>query len=614
MSQLLVYLVVMVAVVPLSKRLGLGSVIGYLVAGALIGPRGLDLLRQGDSGQTGQIAEFGVIMMLLLIGLELNPSMLWKMRGPIFGLGTAQVAATVALFSAASLATGLPWQAAVTIGMVLSVSSTAIVMQTLQEKGYAKTLGGERAFSVLLFQDIAVIPILAVMPFLASSLGVAFDGEGGGEGHSPAAKGALIFAAVVGVIVGGRYLMRPLFRAIAKTKLRETFTALALLIVVGSAALMHAVGVSPALGAFLAGVVLADSEFRHQIEADIEPFKGLLLGLFFITVGAGIDLRLLVSSPLSVAGWVLAIILAKAAVVYGIGRASRIPPPESLLFAAALAQGGEFAFVLIGQAGGLLTPETAQMLTTAVAISMALAPLLIALTISQGMSRLDCVESDKRAPDTVDESDRTNPVLVIGVGRFGQTLIRFLRANDIACTVLDIDSEQIDIIARFGIRSYFGDGANMDLLRAAGIGNAQALVIAIDEWETTIKIVEEVRVAFPDLPIYCRAYDRIHAYRLLHLGICDLAIETSGSALALGVEVLRCMGASEEQANRKAMLFKRNNDHSIHELAKQYHELDRDAFIQATRQMGEQLEAMLRSDPLELTKDAYSDWHPGMNR
>ncbi len=603
MNEFLVYLLAMVIVVPLAKRVGLGSVIGYLIAGALIGPHGFAILH-GSQERMSEIAEFGVIMMLLLIGLELNPQVLWKMRGPIFGLGGLQVVATTALFALAVFGLGLDWPVALTIGMILSASSTAIVLQTLKERGYAKSVGGERTFAVLLFQDIAVIPILAILPLLGA------NGAGNGRAGTSAGMRALfILGAVAAVIGAGRFLVRPLFRAISRTKLRETFTALALLIVVGAAALMHAVGLSPALGAFLAGVVLADSEFRHQIEADIEPFKGLLLGLFFITVGSSINFTAIAANPLAVAGAVFGIVLGKAALVYAIGRASKMKPPESLLFAVALAQGGEFAFVLIGQADGILTPEIGQILLASIALSMALAPLLIGLTITHGMSRLECMTETTREPDRIDESERENPVLVIGVGRFGQTLIRFLRANGIRSTVLDLDSEQIEIMARFGIKSYFGDGANLDLLRAAGIENARALVLAIDEPETAIRIVEEVKQAFPSLPIFSRAYDRIHAYRLLHLGVQEIAIETSGSALALGTEVLKKLGFPALRAFRNAQVFRKNNDRSIRDLARRFHEVDRETFIQASQQASQQLEAIFETDPAQLGRDGDEGWH-----
>lgn len=603
MHDLLIYLIAMVVVVPISKFIGLGAVIGYLIAGAVIGEQGFALLHNTGHG-TSELAEFGVIMMLLLIGLELNPRLLWKMRGPIFGLGSLQVLGTIAFFTGGLVMFDFPWTSAMAIGMVLSVSSTAIVLQTLHEQGYAKTVGGERSFAVLLFQDIAVIPILAILPFLSAETASASDSV------SPLQKALLVFGAVIAVVGGGRFLIRPVFKFVSQTKLRETFTALALLIVFGAAALMHAVGLSPALGAFLAGVVLADSEFKHQIEADIEPFKGLLLGLFFITVGSSIQFSLIAEKPLAVAEWILAIVLGKMIIVYVIGRTSKMRAPESLLFSVALAQGGEFAFVLITQAGNLITQETAQILTAAIAVSMALAPLLIKLTIKKGMSKLECQTPEVHEPDKVDESEKDNPVLVIGIGRFGQTLVRFLRANGFKSTVLDIDSEQIDITARFGIKSYFGDGSNPDLLRAAGLERAKLLVIAIDEPETAIKIAETVHQQYPKLPIFARVYDRIQAYRMIHMGVSDIAIETSGSAVALGTEILKTLGIRPETADAKAKLFYTNNQHSIRSLAKRFHEDDRETFIQASRQMSEQLEAMLKTDPEELLRGASSEWTP----
>ncbi len=599
MHDFLVYLIAMVILVPISKYAGLGSVIGYLIAGFVIGPQGLNILHQNNQQGTSELAEFGVIMMLLLIGLELNPRMLWKMRGPIFGLGSLQVLGTLTIFSLGLMFLQLPWNTAIAIGLILSVSSTAIAMQTLQEKGYAKSAGGMHAFSVLLFQDLAVIPMLALLPFLGLAKNTSQD-------TSALKQALLIISAVVGMVGAGRFAIHPVFKRIGKLKLRETFTALALLIVAAAATLMHAVGLSPALGAFLAGVVLADSEFRHQIHADIEPFKGLLLGLFFMTIGSNLQLSLIVEKPLVILAWVLTIVLGKAAFIYGLGRASKLRPPESLLFAAALAQGGEFAFVLIAQTGQILSTEMVQVLATSIAISMALAPLFIQFTIKFAMSRFDCQTPEERLPDEVDEAEKRNPVLVVGIGRFGQTLVRFLKANRFPATVLDMDSEQIDIMARFGIKSYFGDGSNPDLLRAAGLDQAKVLVLAIDEPEQAINIVELIRPLYPNLPIYTRAYDRIHAYRLLHLGVTEVMIETSGSAVFLGIEVLKKLGVRPEVAQSKAEIFHINNQRSIRDLAKRYHQDDRETFIQASKEMSEQLEALLRSDPKEMMENPAS--------
>lgn len=597
MNDLLVYLLAMVLVVPLAKRLGLGAVIGYLLAGVVIGPSGLSLLSQGAAANSEPIAEFGVIMMLLLIGLELNPKVLWQMRGPIVGLGGIQVVLTIALFAAVSLLIGIGAPAVWVVGMAISISSTAIVMQSLNETGYRKTLAGERSFAVLLFQDLAIIPMLAVLPVLAGATESSTGTDWAGVGKT--------IAAVLFLPLGGRYLIQPLFRALARTHLREAFTALALLIVVGTASLMHAVGLSPALGAFLAGVVLANSEFKHQIEVDLEPFKGLLLGLFFMTVGKRIELALIWNEPLQILGWIAAIVALKGFVLFAVGRIFKMPLPENVLFAVALAQGGEFAFVLLGQSQGLISNELVQVLTAAIAISMALAPLLITLTIRHVMSRLECQTPDApeasnsknlASPQELHQDDRENPVLVIGVGRFGQTLIRLMRSNGFACTVLDIDSEQIEIMSKFGIRAYFGNGSNLDLLHSAGLHHCRALVVAIDDAEAAIKIVEAVRKDRPELPIFCRVYDRVQGYKLLNLGVREIAVETSGSAVVLGTELLKALGVPTAEAERRALNFQSKNNQSIRDLAARFGTEDRESFIQASRQATEQLEAMLQAD------------------
>jgi monovalent cation:proton antiporter-2 (CPA2) family protein len=594
-NDLIIYLLSMVLVVPLSKHLGLGAVIGYLLAGILVGPSGFSLLSAAANTNSEPIAEFGVIMMLMLIGLELNPKLLWKMRGPILGMGAAQVLTTLGVFALVAVALGHAWSTAWVIGMAISVSSTAIVMQTLAERGYQKTLAGERAFAVLLFQDLAIIPMLAVLPLLGA--GVAHEGLD----QNRWLELSKVIAAVLVLPLAGRFAIQPLFRWLARTQLRETFTALALLIVVGTSALMHSVGLSPALGAFLAGVVLANSEFRHQIEADLDPFKGLLLGLFFITVGKRIELSLIWNEPMLILGWVLAIVAVKAGILGLIAKMVKMPLPEAILFSVALAQGGEFAFVLLGQSTGLISDRLTQELTAAIALTMAAAPLLIGVVVTRVMSRLNC-QTEPVAPtnhqnSSIDSSERENPILVIGVGRFGQTLIRLLRANGFPCTVLDIDSEQIDIMAKFGIRAYFGNGTNMDLMHAAGLHRCRALVIAIDDVEATLRIVEAVRKDRPDLPIFARVYDRVQAYKLLHMGVKEIAVETSGSAIVLAIEVLRAMGLDQAQAERRGHWFQTQNNQSIRDLAARFHTEDRESFIQASRQATEQLETMMKADP-----------------
>lgn len=592
MLQLLVYLFAMIIVAPLSKRFGLGAVLGYLVAGVLLGPHALGLI--ADSAKdASHLAEFGVIMMLFIIGLELNPRVLWRMRGPIFGLGGAQVTVTSLLFAAVALAAGLPWQSALAVGMVLSVSSTAIVMQSLAERGFAKAEAGERAFAVLLFQDMAVIPMLAIFPLLSSSLAPGADLAP--EAVSGWKKALLVAAAIGGLIVAGRFLVRPVFRALARMKLRETFTAMALLIVVGTTALMDTVGVSAALGAFLAGVLLADSEFRHQIEADIEPFKGLLLGLFFISIGAGIDLALPVARPFAVFGTVVCLVVLKAGILMGLGRVFRMNGESRFLLGASLAQGGEFAFVLLGYAttGSLLSDNNAQILTAAVAISMGLAPLLIAAAIRWGLP-LYAKKVEEREPDKVDE--QASRALVLGIGRFGQVVVRLLRANGFQTTALDYDAEQIEAMERFGIKGYFGDASRMDLLEAAGIGRLGILVVAIDDQEAAVNIVKEVREHFPSIKIFARAFDRVHGYKLYNAGADQCTIETGWSAVFLGTDILRALGFPAWRAHRQGIFFGRYNERTLREMAPKYGRIDRNAFVLEAREKIDTLETLLRAE------------------
>jgi monovalent cation:proton antiporter-2 (CPA2) family protein len=591
--QTVIYLAAMVVTVPIARRFGLGAVLGYLIAGALLGPSALRLLGDGESGAGAvHVAEFGVIFMLFLIGLELRPSVLWKLRGSIFGLGGLQMLATTAAFAALAIAFGLPPRTGVAIGMILAMSSTAIVIQTLQERGLAKRSGGEAAFSVLLFQDISVIPVLAILPFLALA-----PVESVSHGVSAWMQLGRIVGAVVLVIGVGRYLLRYVFRAVAMAKLRELFTAMALLLVLATTLLMQQVGLSPALGAFLAGVVLAESEYRHQLEVDIEPFKGLLLGVFFISIGSGIDFAQVAREPLVTLGLVAGLILVKGAILLGLGRLFRLAKRESVLLAFALAQGGEFAFVLLGisREGGVLGPEAAQLLTAAVAMSMALAPLLISLFVHQ-VEPLICEEAArrKREPDVVDTRD--GQVILAGIGRFGQTISRLLRASGYKVTVLDFDADQVDLMRKFGAKAFFGDASNLDLLHSAGAGSARILAIAIDDYEATLRMAEEVHQRFPHLRILARAYDRVHAYKLIHRGVTDVYIETSGSALNMGTDALVALGVSPAQARRTAALFKQGNEESIQAMAKTYHEADEATFVNQSRGWLDQMEKMLQDD------------------
>lgn len=607
MNELLFVLLSMVVMVPISKRLGLGAVLGYLIAGVIIGPNVLGVF--GNTSTAAHISELGVTMMLLLIGLELSPRLLWQMRGPILGLGSAQVILTAAAFSGIAISLGHSWPTAVTIGLILSCSSTAIVLPTLQERGYSKSLAGERAFAVLLFQDLAVIPILAILPFLKSQMG-SLDSSAAVKGN-PLQSLALLVGAITFLVVMGRFIIGHLFRFIARTKLRESFTALALLIVIASSTITQAAGLSPALGAFIAGVVLASSEFRHQIQVDIEPFKGLFLGLFFISVGSTIDLKMIASNPQLVAMMLIGLLTIKTFILLGLGKLHRIPRPENILLSASLSQAGEFGFVILAQSSGLIDSATSQVLISTIALSMALTPLIIVGIIKFVMSRMYCLlkDSPSAAPRSVPvEIKQDGPILVLGIGRFGQTLTRFLKSSGYQSTVLDLDSEQISIMAKFGIRAYFGDGANMDLLRAAGIENAMALAIAIDDPATTLKIVEQVKLEYPGLPIFARAFDRIHAYKLLHMGVDQIAIETSGSAIHLGQELLQKIGVHPSTIFRKSQLFKKLNDQSIRFLASRYHETDREQFIGQSREISEQLESLLSTDQASGHHSTISGW------
>ncbi|HSD66480.1 MAG TPA: monovalent cation:proton antiporter-2 (CPA2) family protein, partial [Vicinamibacteria bacterium] len=503
--QAFVYLTAAVVSVPVAKRLGLGSVLGYLLAGIAIGPFGLHLV--GEEGQdVMRFAEFGVVMMLFLVGLELEPTLLWRLRGPVLGLGGLQVAATTAVVAGFALALGMPGREALAVGLVLSMSSTAIVLQSLAEKGLLKTAAGQSSFAVLLFQDLAVIPILALLPLLGR------PGDLPGEaGHAPTwvdglpawGQTLLVLAVVGAVVLGARFLLRPVFRAIAATHLRELFTAAALLLVIGIALLMTRVGLSPALGTFLAGVVLATSEYRHELESDVEPFKGLLLGLFFIAVGASIDFGLVASQPARIAALVAFVLVAKGAVLFLLARAFRLGTDQALTFAFALPQVGEFAFVLLSFAlqQAVLGSEATGPLVAVVALTMAATPLLMAFGERVVLPRVGTRKRDEREADRIDER---SPVIVAGFGRFGSTVGRLLKANGVATTVLDNDSDRVEVLRRLGLKVFYGDATRHDLLLAAGAEHARLLVLALDSPEKNLALVETARQHFPHLRILAR--------------------------------------------------------------------------------------------------------------
>jgi monovalent cation:proton antiporter-2 (CPA2) family protein len=599
--QALVYLAAGVISVPIAKRLGLGSVLGYLIAGVLVGPFLLNLV--GEQGDVMAFAEFGVVILLFLIGLEVRPALLWEMRTSIFGLGAAQMVASAGLVGAVALMLGVDWRVALAVGLIMAMSSTAIVLQSLEEKGLRQGPIGQAAFGVLLFQDLAVIPLFAFLPLLAVGPGAA-EAAGGHGGSLLAGLPEWVrilatFAAVAGVVVGGRYLTRPIFRFIAAARLREIFTASALLLVVGVAALMELVGLSPALGAFLAGVVLAESEFRRELETDIEPFRGLLLGLFFITVGAGLDLGLVAAQPVLVVSLTLGLMAAKFLAMWGVGLAFRRNRRDAATVAVSLAQGGEFAFVLLGfvLAARVLAPDQAALATAVVALSMALTPIVFALYEKLILSRTGALAEPERLPFDEGAPD----AIVAGFGRFGQIATRLLTANDFKVVLLDSSIEQIDLIRRFGWRVHYGDASRLDLLRAAGADKAKLLLVAIDDKDKAVDLVKAATEYFPNLTIVARAYDRRHAYELIRVGGDLVERETFESALAFGRKALLGLGLSDRRANKAVSLF-RHHDHELFQrLAPVYGEEER--YIMAVRDSRDTMEKLLAAEMRRLSKE-----------
>jgi CPA2 family monovalent cation:H+ antiporter-2/glutathione-regulated potassium-efflux system ancillary protein KefC len=607
-----VYLMAMVVAVPLAKRLGMGSVLGYLLAGIVIGPA-LGIVG-AETEQVKHFAEFGVVMMLFLIGLELQPAMLWRMRSRLLGLGGLQVLITALLIFGAVLAAGFPWQSALAIGMILALSSTAIVLQTLEEKGLMKTPPGESIFSVLLFQDIAVIPMLAALPLLAvagaGEHGAADAHHGGGLDHLPGWMQALaILAVIAAIILAGRYLMRPVFRFIAEARLREIFSAAALLLVVGIALAMEQIGLSPALGTFLAGVVLSGSEYRHELESDIAPFKGLLLGVFFISVGAGIDFNLLTGRPGLILGLAGALMALKLVVLLILGRSFGLKGAGLWMFGLGLAQAGEFAFVLFGFAGsaGVLGSDITQVLTLAVAITMLLTPLSFILyerVIAPRAGR----ESDREA----DEIDEPGTAIIAGVGRFGQIVNRMLLTTGHKTVVLDHDPGMIDMVRQFGVRSYYGDATRPDLLEAASGETATLLVAALDDREKQNKLVEHVARNHPHCRIIARALDRHHVYELEAAGAHHVERELFEGSLSAGRRALIELGAHPFKAELQARAFRDHDYRTLEALRENWLDGGMDAsYVDATRARSNELDRVMQSDRMAERHDTSErGWVP----
>ncbi|WP_341906616.1 glutathione-regulated potassium-efflux system protein KefC [Polaromonas sp. YR568] len=587
LSNSFIYLAAAVIAVPLAKKLGLGSIIGYLGAGIAIGPWGLGLVTNVQD--ILHFAEFGVVLMLFLVGLELEPQRLWNLRRPIFGWGSAQVLACAALLTGVAMAFGVRWQIALVAGLGLALSSTAIALQAIGERNLMPTRSGQAGFSILLFQDVAAIPILALLPLLGSM-------AGDGDALAPINRwleGIKILVVIGGIILGGRLLLRPLLRWIANSGTPEIFTAASLLLVVGIAALMQLVGLSMALGAFLAGVLLAESEYRRELETDIEPFKGLLLGLFFIAVGMSIDFGVLWKSPGLMAAILFGFLLLKLVVIYGLAALMKLPFQERPVFTVLLAQGGEFAFVVFQAAAGaqVFSAEVASLLIGAVALSMLLSPLLLV-----AIDKLLLPRYAGRSGPALEEISEPQeaPVIIAGFGRYGQIVGRMLLAQGIQATVLDHDADMIETVRAFGYRVFYGDATRLDLLRTAGAANARILVLAVDDVEQSMKIVDLVHEHFPQLQIVARARDVTHWNQLRDRGVLRVEREVFESSLRSARTVLEVLGQSPHEARQAAMRFRQHNLALFEQMYP--HRKDRSKLIAVATQGRLQLEEQLAQE------------------
>jgi len=595
-----IYLLAAVIAVPISKRLGFGAVLGYLLAGVVIGPWGFGLIEEAQD--ILHFAEFGVVLLLFVIGLELNPRRLWAMRRPIFGLGAAQVVVTTIVLTGIGMVFGLSSTIALVAAMGLSLSSTAMALQLLNEKNLLSTPAGHSGFSVLLFQDIAVIPMLAVIPLLAVD-NVATTENGFDWIALFKAIGVIVL-----IVVLGRLLLRPMLRLIAGTGLREVFTAFSLLLVIGTALVMAAFGMSMALGAFLAGVLLAESEYRHALESDIEPFKGLLLGLFFIAVGMSIDFGILLRDPVYTATLALGLVLVKGVILLVLGRIYGLPSQQLPLFALVLSQGGEFAFVLFGvaQASGVFPGEITDTLIVTVALSMLSTPLLMVMNDRFITPRLDRAD----APPMDDVADQGHSVIIAGFGRFGQIVGRLLHANGVEATVLEHDPNHIETLRRFHFKVFYGDACRLDLLRAAGAENARVLVVAIDDREGVLKLVQLVRENFPNLKVVTRAWDVPHVFELLEEGADIYERETFEGALRLGEGVLKQLGFNAWRARQAAHRFRAYDEETLLELYRHYHK-DMDVRARISADARVRMREIMQADEDRLSERSDDDWQQG---
>jgi len=591
LSQMLVYLAAAVIVVPVFKRLGLGSVLGFLVAGVVIGPWGLKLI--SDVGAILHFAEIGVALLLFLVGLELDPRRLWSMRKPVFGLGGAQIAVTILAAVGIAHWLGQSITVGIVAGMGFAMSSTAIVLATLAEKNLMPAPAGQASFAVLLAQDLAVIPLLMVLALLApGATGADFDFLAAGKA----------IGVIAGVIFVGHTLLRPVLRYMANTRLREIFIAFSLLLVLGTATLVHWVGLSMALGTFLAGVVLADSEYRHELELDIEPFKGLLLGLFFIAVGMSVDIGLFASAPHIVVGLALGVVALKIVLLLPLARLFGVSARDAILFALLLSQAGEFAFVVFGAAGtqNILPRETVDLLTAVVTASMLTTPLILFAyerLIAPWLAR-----GPERAADRIEEH---HPVIVAGFGRFGQIVTRLLQGRGVAATIIDHDPNQIELVRRFGWKAYYGDISRLDLLEKAGAAEAKLLIIAVDDPDAARATVKLARSRFPNLAVLARARDRTDAFEYAELGVPAIR-ETFGSAVEAGERALHILGVGAHAARRFAMWFRRHDEEELVLLAAHRH--DQKKLIERTQKARDDLEQLLRDEEGRVRRGGEGGW------
>ncbi len=592
-----IYLSAAVIAVPLSKALGLGSIIGYLVAGLAIGPWGLGLV--SNVQDILHFAEFGVVLMLFLVGLELEPKRLWSLRRPIFGWGSAQVLACAGVLFLGFYALGYwaptifgGWQIALVAALGLALSSTAIALQVMADRNMLPTSSGQAGFSILLFQDVAAIPILALLPLLGAQMGAAPD-LNDADATSRWIEAARIVAVIGGIVIGGRLLLRPLFRWIARSNTPEIFTAASLLLVVGIAALMQFVGLSMALGAFLAGVLLAESEYRRELETDIEPFKGLLLGLFFIAVGMSIDVGVLLASPGLMAVMVLGFMAIKGAVIYALAKLMGLPYQDRPVFTLLLAQGGEFAFVVFQAATGakVIPPETSSLLIGAVAVSMLLSPLILVAIDKLLLPRF--ANCGVETPEEISEQQEA-PVVIAGFGRYGQIIGRLLIAQGYKCTVLDHDAEMIEAARNFGYRVFYGDASRLDLLRTAGAASAKILVIAVDDKEQSLKIADLVIEHFPNLQIVARARDVTHWHELRDRGVTRVQREMFESSLWSGASAMEALGHQPEQIEISIAKFREHNLALFETMHPHYK--DRAKLIATVKQGREQFEEQMAQE------------------